>query len=529
MASRAIAQTIPIGLAGLHGSRNPSQLGPAHGSYFEGVDLDGGEIIKDGGVANLNSVELGSGATILAGINWSPQPGDDHDVLMLDTGAVLKDTGAGTFGTSLTTGLNAPSIYPPSFTLGGGETAGGDRKLFLYSEGNQVQVVVGTADTMAAIGTPPADWATSFPLFGVLHLNRMWSGGNASDPHRIYYSTTGDHEDYQGAGSGTLAVYPGEGTQLVAGISVRGFLVLWKYPLGIYLVDARDPDSSNWRVDRLTRAVGGVNQHCIVQIDNDILYLDRGGRFHLLSATDEPGSFNTSNIGRANDIDTFMRDNVALGNIRKAQGVWYTAKAKAWFGVPRIGSADNDLRIIIDFNSQELGPRFLVSRRDIPISLWMRPDSEGIEIPVIGDDSGFVKLMDQDERSNDGQAYTMRLETSEIDFSFIDPSLGTLSKNGEFLEITADLIRNTYLNVIPVWDGNEGVPIQFTIGSEGNVLGNFKLGVDALAGAGIVNVRRKLKGSGRRLKLILENNILNDELRIAEVKVTFGTGDERTT
>lgn len=526
MGFRGEITTLPVGLQGFNGSKNPSRLAPGHLSYVEGVDLDGDVLIKDGGASKLNSSALSGG--ILSGFNWSPARGSYHDIVFCDDGAIFKDTGAGTFGVTLAT-VGVPAIYPPFFCAAGGEDVGEDRKLFIMSDAHQMKVVVGTADTASDISNPAADWSASFPIFAVQHDNRLWAGGNASDPHRIYYSLLTDQQDFVSSGSGSLSVYPGEGEIIVGGLSFNGLLVLWKYPKGIYIVDTTDPDITNWSVRPLTKAVGAVSPWCIIPIGNDVMYLMNDGTFHVMSATNAFGDLNTSNISHEpNYFDVFMRSNVNLTNLRSAMGCWYGSKSKAWFGVPQVGTTRNNMRVMIDFNNAQVGPRFFLSRRDDIPGIWMRPDNTGVEHPVTGDNDGFVWLMDQDARNKDGEAYTMQLETSENDFSFADQRLAAKTKNGAYIEISADLISETMVNVVPLWDGLETDPLTLTLGGAGAALDAFILDVDELSSSGIVTAKNKLTGQGRRLKLIVTNNELDDEVRLSEFRVAYTVGDERS-
>lgn len=526
MAYRGQTVTLPIGAQGFNGSRNPSKMGPGHFGYVEGVDYDGGVLVKEGGAEKLNSSDIGTAAAIIAGFNWSPSGGLAHDIVFSDEGNVLKDTGAGTFGTTVASGLSIPTVYPPFFATGGGETVGAARKLFLFNEAEQVQVLPGTSNTMADITDPAADWTAAFPIFGCLHDLRMWAGGVATDPHRLYYTTTADHEDF--AGGGTLSIYPGEGEIIVAAVSFRGLLLVFKRPKGLYVVDTRDPTPANWQVQKLNSAVGAAGPWCVPQISNDLVILDKGGNFHLMSAVQDFGDINTANIGQISEISAFMRVEASLANLHKSVGAWYSAKSQAWFMVPRVGSTENDMRIKIDFNDPQVGPRFLISRRDVGLSMWMRPNAQGVEKPALGDNEGFIWLMDEEERTKDGAAYDFAFETSETDLSFADPQLSAVTKNGAFIEIVSDVVTQTELTITPLWDGQPADPINFELGGAGAALGSFTLDVDALATAGIVTQRRKLTGSGRRLKLMGENTAVDDEVRLSEVRISFTPGDERT-
>ena len=525
MAYRGEIITLPIGIQGFCGSSNPSLLGPGHFGYVEGVDLDGDILIKAGGADKINSSPLADG--ILSGFSWSPNSSDNNDIVVLENGDVLKDTGAGTWATNMGS-ISPPTVFPPFFVGAGGEASGEDPKLFIFSEADQVQLIDGTSNVIADISTPPADWASAFPIGGVQHENRLWGFGNANDPHRLYYSTTDDHQDFQGTGSGTLSVYPGESRQIVAGISFQSLLLIWKYPRGIYRVDTSDPDTANWVCRRVTLATGGVSPWSVFQISNDAIYLMGNGTIHLLSATQEFGDVNVSAITKApNYFDVFMRGNVNLSGLRRSMGVWYAAKSKALFTVPQVGSTQNDIRIQIDFNNPQIGPRFLLNRRDESPAIWMRPDSDDVEKPVIADGDGYVWNIDLETRSKDGATYTMEFETSENDFSFADAKLGPRTKNGQFIEIVADAVVNADVTLVPYWDGMAADPVVITIGGTAATLDSFILGTDALAASGIVTARGKLTGSGRRLKLQLTNNE-DQEIRISEIRVGFTLADERT-
>lgn len=480
----------------------------------------------------LYEYDAPAGAIVVSGITWQPTPGTDHTVIFLANGSVLRDTGAGTFLTSMKTGLINVRDPPPYFMAGGGEAVGAGRRLFMYSGSNQVQVSADPWTTFAAIAAPAADWASTFPTFGVLHANRMFAGGNAGDPHRLYFSPTADHDDFVGAGFGTLSIYPGEGERLVGGISFRGALIVFKYPAGIYIVNTADPTVANWTVVPLSRAVGTLNQHTIVQIENDTLYMDRHGNIHSLAATNEFGDVNSSNIGDLNDIPPFMRANMNLLSLRRVQGIWYQAKRQAWFAMPMTGASDNNFRLITGFQDPtaegNLAPRFFMSRRDICPSLWLRPDTNGVPKPVFGDASGFVWLADQDARNKDGVGYPITFEMAATDLGFLDQSLATRSKAGQFLELSYEPRGDWNLTVEVHWDDVLTSVKQFDMGAGGAILGSFILDTDTLAASVVRNVRRRIEGSGRRVKLIAENAGLNQDVSISGFHLSFGLMDERT-
>lgn len=530
MAYRGSVTRLPVGMLGLSGSRNPTQQQAGHFKTVEGVSLDGGLIQKQGGALKQNAAALGAPSIITAGISYSPAANIVRDAVFLTNGEIRKDSGTNTYPTVLASGLTGTDRDPPPyFVMGGGESAGSPRTLFCFSTSNQVRAVDGDGAVMAAITTPPADWAGagSFPTFGVLHEGRMWGGGNASDPHRLYYSRQTDHQDYSAPG-GTISVFPGEGERLVGAISFSGLLIAFKYPKGVYAIDTVDPSPSGWRVTRLSSAVGGVNQHTIVQIDNDTMYMDAGGNLQLLSATNAFGGVQTANISQRSDLSQYMRDNIELTQLRRAQGVWYGTKQQAIFSLPKkTGTGNNTVQLIVDFSNPQVGARFLTTERDTPVSMWMRPDVFGVYKPVHGDELGFVWLMDQLAKNKGGNGYSMYFETANTDLSFMDPVLATKNKTGDFLDIIFEPQGDWDLTVQVFWDDVPGPPLLFSMGGAGAALGVFTLDTDVLSSLAIKSIRKRIAGSGKRIKLQVGNSGTDQNVALSDFYLSFRATDEK--
>lgn len=532
MAYKGFTVGLPVGQNGFSGTANQSQALPGHLLFTDGAELRAGVILKEGGAEKVNDVALESGADVVSGFSWAPEPGTQHDIVFLSNGTVLRDAGTGAFATSLATGLNNSREPPPYFSTGGGETVSADRKLFMCSATNQMQVVVADGTTMDPIGDPAADWSATFPTFAVQHNLRMFAGGNASDPHRLYYSQTDDHEDYVNTGSGTLAIFPGEGEKIVGAFSFRGALIVWKYPTGIYVVSTPDNTPANWSVKKLSTAVGTLSPHTIVPIENDVFYMDRAGNIHALSATQEFGDVRTSIVSQEADLDEFFRTQVNRSELQRAVGRWYPARRQVWFAVPLGAGSDNDLRLIgevrIDPAMQARSARWFMSRRDIAISLWMSPDAGGTDRPRIGDDAGFVWQLDTEARNKDGAAYSMVFQTANTDLSFANPDFANKNKNFEFLELVSEPSGDFPLDVEVYIDDVLTETVIFNTGGGGVPLGQFELDTDELGSVITKSDRQRITGSGRRIKLIVSNENEDQSVLIAAIRVSFSIGDEST-
>jgi hypothetical protein len=377
-------------------------------------------------------------------------------------------------------------------------------------------------------GLQPVDWSgANQPSFGLLHENRLWGGGNPNDPHRLYFSTVANHEDFRNTGSGTVSLYPGEGERLIGAVSFKGLIIAWKYPSGIYAVDTSDTSVANWRTTKISSTVGGVSPLGAVLLENDVLFVEKTSDIHSVVAVQEYGNVGGQGITQSADLLPFLRDNLALGQLSTAQAIYYVAKREVHYALAGLGSAVNNRRLVIDLNRAGVG-RFRWSERDTCSALWLRKDAIGIPRPMAGDNAGFVWHLDQATRSRDGAGYLGEFQTAHLDLSHINPQFGTIRKLGKFLELVADPVGNWIVTVKVYWDQQERQTIQFNFGTVGFILGSGVLGVDALGTAQVSNRRRRLVGSGRRFSIRVSNSNIGEDFALARAYLEFSPGDERT-
>lgn len=521
-----IGQVVEIPMqGGLTGTKNQASIEPSQLIQALNVSFDTGAMAKEGGASKYNANPITGTPVVLGGCDWWPSDAVQRMVVVLADGTIKKDSGAGTFAVTLASGLTVTAIVP-TFTEGGKEVAANDRKLFIFTGKNPVQVLAADGATTAAIATPPADWsAANQPVTGAIHEARLWAAGNLNDPHRVYYSTTTSHEDFTGAGSGTISVFPGEGEKIVGIMSFKGLLLVWKYPKGVYYIDTTDPDVANWKTKVITRGTGGVSPLGQVIIDNDVLYLDAQGNFQLLSATQEFGNMAVNNLSQKYQINTFLRENTSLTRFPFTRAVYYGHKREAHFLFTVLGGSVNNRRMVVDFNAEV--PRFRFSDRDVNECIWMRQDTDSIQHPVIGDNLGSIWLLDQAHHNKDGLGYSGLFQTAQLDFSHVDLKLGIKRKNGQFLELVAEPIGNWNLAVEIQWDGITTQTVQFNMGSSGAAIGSFVLGIDALGNDTLINRKRRITGGGRRFSLVARNAGADEDFSISRFFLHFALGDER--
>ena len=524
MAFQGSIAELPIGSDGLYGTMNVSQVPLTALLRALNVTFENGTVQKEGGASKYNSTAITATPSILGGHDWNHNGSVQRMIVLTSAGDLLKDSGTGTFPVTLASGLTVSDVLA-RFVEGGKEAAANNRKLFIFTGKNQVQVLSADGATTSNLATPHADWAAANqPYFGVIHEGRLWGGGNANDPHRLYYSTTGNHEDFTGGGSGSIAVYPGEGERLVAGFAFGHSIIAFKYPKGIYLIDTSDPTVANWRVDKISGKVGSAGVACAVQVEDDVVFVDNNGQFRLLSATDQSTDVGTEALDDKAEMGPFIRGNMNRAASSKWVLEYHPSKREVHCACCGTGATTNNSRLVLDFNKPGK-VRFRFSDRDTCVSMWVRNVSS---VPTLysGDNAGFVWEMDTATRSKDSAGYNGEFQTPHYDLSHVDPKLGPMIKNGKYLELVVDPQGNHNLSVDVYWDGQLHQTLQFNMGQTGVALGTFVLGTDRLGGSQVLNKKRKLTGRGRRISLVGRNSGAGQDFSISRFYLHFEVGGQ---
>lgn len=522
MSEQILSADLPIGIDGLFGSKNPSQLPFTSVVTANNVTFISGTIQKEGGATKYNAVAIPSAPSILAGFDWWPDTSTQRAIILTSNGSILKDSGAGTFGDTLRSGLTA-TVPLGYFVAGGKEAAANNRKLFCFTGTSAVQVLSGDGAVTTDISTPPGDWSgTNQPIGGIIHIDRLWAYGNLNDPHRMYYSSTSNHE----APTNTLPVYPGVGERIMSAFSLRGFLLVFKFPQGIFAIDTRDANSANWRTDKITDEIGICGIGGAVLAEKSVLFIDSGGNLQQLTQV-TTDAFEVTNIGGLSQIKSFINSNFNLSELDNIKGVFYPKEREAHFAVSHSGSSVNNRRFVVDYNGQV--PRFRYSDRDTAISVWLRKEANSPRL-TIGDNAGFVWSLDKEARSKDGVGYQYKIESSPTDFGHLDPGLAGRRKNGKFLEMVFEPTGNHTATVDLLWDGILEATYTFDMSGafSGFILGSSILGVGTLgAGSILANIRKRITGSGKRFALRVTNSGVAQNISISKFILHFTAGDQR--
>ncbi|MHA2380605.1 MAG: hypothetical protein ACXADS_15115, partial [Candidatus Thorarchaeota archaeon] len=296
----------------------------AAGSLVEArnVVFDGSRVLKSPGSKKFNNATLDGAVVGL--FDWFPDSITQRLIAVTRNGSVYRDEGNGEFNgnTPIKEELATPSDQT-FFAEGGNELSGRDKKLFIFTGTNQIQVIQADGTSVREIDSPAVDWEESYPTAGVIHKGRLWVFGNPSAPHRLYASNSEDHEDFTSAELLTFEVFPGDGTRINAFIVYNERLFIFKDGQGAYVLDDTDPDIANWRINKLKSSFGCASPHSIVQALDDVLLKNETGSITSLAASDKFGNVESADALSALRSEGYMRTNTTRDGNKFTHSIYY--------------------------------------------------------------------------------------------------------------------------------------------------------------------------------------------------------------
>lgn len=518
---------IPLGELGIRTDAPMTSLPPNALLKANNVSLYSGRIEKARGTTKYNPVALPSNEVVCV-FDWFPTTADQRLIAVTSDGKIWRDTGDRTFSSNTPIENLATAVTTDTHMVTGGqEEAGADKKLFILTGAKQIQVITGDGASTTDLALPSPDWSASdFPTFGIIYQGRLCVMNSQADPHRIYFSTLDDHEDFTTASPPTFAVFPGEGDGILSAAVYRGLLFIFKRPYGVYILNGTDPVTANWTLTRYSDSFGVDSPHAVLQVLTDLIAANSFGSYTSLQASDAFGNFEAGDILANNLVEDYIRTLFNSAGLPYSQCVYYPEKKLAYF----TGQASSlDIRnqmLVMDVARDQL--RFTVDTKERPNCLALRKDVSSIQRPMCGDKEGFVWLMDQNTYNRDGEPYIGEFQTAYTDFSFASSELGSKNKIFDFLEVNYVATgNNTFMCDIYV-DGSFRQTLEFAQ-RYGAVLDSFILDVDALAGdpAGSSNRKPLRSCTGKRISFRFYNNAFNEAFKIERIIVSFRLSAEQ--
>jgi len=408
---------------------------------------------------------------------------------------VYHDGGSGSFA-SLTTGLEVGAVPH-------------------YSTFNDLLIIGSTSTTDV-----PKSWDQSTfqnlaggpPrfAFSIRHQGKQWASGNWLFPYRLYYSVTGNPEDWTNTGSGSIDIDPGDGDRIVGLFSWKNDLWVFKGPnkLSIHRITGTTPTA----FARVTFIDGlsAANQSCIFPMGDDVGFVSPRGTIHSLKATANYGDYSQSYLNYP--ILGWCRDNMNQNRYPYWQACTDALHGYTLISFPITGTTNNTRCLMMDWrflNQGEPYPRFALWDFGSFASLGYCLDTNAKTRIFAGGYTGYVYRLDQTDRTH---------ESTTIAFDILTPNL---TYGSEFTLKTLSVVgighaaKNTNTATLG-WssDGNTEQTQTFTQSAGGFMLDSSDLdSTDLLGGANWSQKFLELEegGIGRTMQYrITENNNSSD-------------------
>ena len=299
--------------------------------------VDGSKIKRDGFLYH-DSAAISGTPTIVAGFDYWANISSvkSQKIVVWDNQATSKCwflAGAGGSWTELT--KHADAIAPTAL------------KRVCFEVFNE-DLVMAITDTNAG-GRAPLKWnnqtGTEYETLGGFppnvkyvrnHQGRLWAAGDPLRPDRLYFTSPGNHEEWNGEGdSGALDVFPGDGDpQGITAIfpSFRGSLFVAKQN-AIYKVTGTSP--IDYKIEEVTKGLGCISHNSAVAVDMDDIYFASERGFHSLVLTDKYGDFEGAFLSSTIQGDYLDLDKLHLPLM---QGCWIPSLNSVVWNGSELGS-----------------------------------------------------------------------------------------------------------------------------------------------------------------------------------------------
>jgi hypothetical protein len=111
--------------------------------------------------------------------------------------------------------------------------------------------------------------------------------------------------------------------------------------------------------------------------------------------------------------------------------------------------------------------------------------------------------------------------------SHVDPAYGVIRKNLRWLEMVVNPKGNFDIDAVVYIDGRFSETVSFNMGVNASALGSFVLDEDILGGDAVLNRKRKLHGSGRRISVEVRNANADEDFNISRMYLHFNPAGDK--
>jgi len=349
--------------------------------------------------------------------------------------------------------------------------------------------------------------------FSIRHQGKQWAAGNWLVPYRLYYSVTGNPEDWTSTGSGSIDIDPGDGGRIVAIASHKNDLWVFKgpYKMSIHRITGTTP--STFARTTFIEGISAANQHCVFPFGDDLGFVSPRGTVHSLKATDAYGDYTQSYMNYP--ILSWCRDYMNQSQYQYWQAATDFLRGITVLTFPLSGYTDNNRCLMLDWRFMSQGephPRWALWDFGSFASLGYTVDTSNRPRIFAGGYDGYVYRLDQSTRTHNATSINYTVKTPFLTYgseyhtkAISDASVGYAARGNS--TVTFGWTR----------DSNAEQTTTFTQ-SGGSVLDTFLLGTDTLGGARFTQYfLQDLNGDFRSIQYRLNENVNNSDIDVHNI------------
>ena len=531
-----------LGQGGFNGSDNIDLIPPYDLREASNVRYDGNVIRKAGGLTLYDSNAISGTPTCLSGIDWWPTTSIQKQVTAWTNGKVYKEVSGDLDSVELGTGFTF--TQPVHLVPCGQEIPSNNRKLLLFSQGINPQILNANGTSLSALTYLNADWTgINMPGAAIMHDNRVVAFLNPSSPHSIYFSALDDHTNFLASDPLNASSYPlpafdiqpGEGEYINALHSIGNTrLYVFKYPTGLYYIDTDNMTSFVAPVTTVRKDIGIAGAKAVTKAgDLGTWFIGSDGHVYSLEAVSDPNiDPKAACLTRAKWLNRWIKENVLPSRLQHAILIHDSNRGEVWAIYTKIGSSYNNIALVFDINDP-MNVKISVEERGTYFNAaWLTKESAQYRELYVGGTGGVIYKANQSSRKiGTATGYLARFRTPDSDLSWVDPQLALVDKRYDFLEIRALTTGTGPIAVDLFIDNALYNTYNFDFSSTGSPLDDITYGLTpntvkspfTLAGDGYSRQRLKIGGYGRRISFRVYNSASNEDFGVSSMILYFDT------
>lgn len=266
--------------------------------------------------------------------------------------------------------------------------------LFIAQKSQNPQKYTGGTSTSAVLGFPITLGAETFsnPAIVERHVNRLvyanFNGAMAYPSHIILSDDLAPEAFTFGlsdTNAAIIQVAPGDGQSITALKSLhlpslnQTVLLIFK-ERSVYALSGDTPET--FQITLINDSVGAMNNRCVVQVGNDVIFLDRH-RITSLSAVNNSGTLQVKSIASDNIQKTLKTFNLLASE--SACVIHLPARQEIWFAIPTGASSVANKVLVYKYRNDDYQNGAWSTRSSFSPTTLLVTNSEEL---IVGNEQG---------------------------------------------------------------------------------------------------------------------------------------------